>query len=153
MLRAPVRRVLRPILYSSRAFTKAARDHLIDVHPEVEDALRAHKPVVALETAIVTHGMPQPRNLDTACTLEAVVRKEGAVPATIGIVGGRVKIGLTAQELERLADVESNRNLVKISGRDLGPAIVLGHDGGTTCSATLVLAGMAGIEVLVITSK
>ena len=101
----------------------------MDVHPEVQDALASKKPVVALETTIVTHGMPQPVNLQTARSVESIVRSTGAVPATMGIVQGRVKIGLEPQELEYLADVKSNPSVVKVSRRDIGPAIAMARDG------------------------
>ncbi|EIW64588.1 indigoidine synthase A-like protein [Trametes versicolor FP-101664 SS1] len=119
----------------------------IDVHPEVQDALAHGRPVVALETTIVTHGMPYPANLETARSVEGNVRKAGATPATIGLIEGRVKIGLEAHELERLADVRANPGAVKLSRRDLGAAIAMKRDGGTTCSTTLILAALAGIKV------
>lgn len=119
----------------------------IDVHPEVQDALAHGKPVVALETTIVTHGMPYPTNLTTARSVEQNVRDNGAIPATIGFIGGRVKIGLEPSELERLADVENNKGVVKVSRRDIGATIALKKDGGTTCSATLIFAALAGIKV------
>ncbi|EMD42115.1 hypothetical protein CERSUDRAFT_147657 [Gelatoporia subvermispora B] len=119
----------------------------IDVHPEVQDALASRKAVVALETTIVTHGMPQPVNLETAQSVESIVRRTGAIPATIGVIGGRVKIGLHPHELEYLADVKNNPGVVKLSRRDIGPALALSRDGGTTCSATLIFAALAGIRV------
>ncbi|PSS37686.1 hypothetical protein PHLCEN_2v510 [Hermanssonia centrifuga] len=119
----------------------------IDVHPEVQEALAKHRPVVALETTIITHGMPHPTNLETARSVEGIVRDQGAIPATIGIIGGRIKIGLTPQELEHLAHIgNANPPAVKVSRRDIGPAIALKRDGGTTCSATLIFAAMAGIK-------
>lgn len=99
------------------------------MHPEVQDALATKRPIVALETTIVTHGMPQPVNLQTARSVENIVRSTGAVPATMGIIRGRVKVGLEPQELEYLADVESNPSVVKVSRRDIGPAIALRRDG------------------------
>lgn len=119
----------------------------VDVHPEVRVALATGQPVVALETTIVTHGMPQPTNLETARAVESIVRSQGAIPATMGVIGGRIKIGLHPNELEYLADIKSNPNVVKVSRRDLGPAIALKRDGGTTCSTTLMFAAMAGIKV------
>lgn len=124
-----------------------ARGAPVDVHPEVQDALAHGKPLVALETTIVTHGMPQPTNLETARAVESIVRSQGAIPATMGIIGGRIKIGLHAHELEHLADVQHNSNVFKVSRRDLGPVIALKGDGGTTCSTTLMFAAMAGIKV------
>lgn len=119
----------------------------IDVHPEVEQALLENRPLVALETALVTHGMPHPVNLETAASVEQHVRSAGAIPATIGVIEGRVKIGLDAAQLEHLADVRTNRGSVKLSRRDLAAAMALKKDGGTTCSATLIFAALAGIKV------
>ncbi|KAF8272906.1 indigoidine synthase A-like protein [Lactarius quietus] len=119
----------------------------IDVHPEVEQALLESRPLVALETAIVTHGMPYPINLETATSVGRHVRSVGAIPATIGVIEGRVKIGLDSAQLEHLADVHANRGSVKLSRRDIAAAIALKKDGGTTCSATLIFAALAGIKV------
>ncbi|KAI5121288.1 hypothetical protein M0805_002331 [Coniferiporia weirii] len=124
------------------------REAAIDVHPEVQDALAARRPVVALETALVTNGVAPPTNLKIARRLEAIVREQGAVPATIGIVDGRVKIGLRDFELERLADTDNNKGIVKVSRRDIGPAIALRRDGGTTICSTLIFAHLAGIKVI-----
>ena len=140
-------------LFSSAARTswlsrlRLDRNAPIDVHPEVEAAIQSRKPVVALETTIVTHGMPFPTNLETAKSLENIVRGTGSVPATIGVIAGRVKVGLAPSELERLADTSANPSPVKISRRDIGPVLAMKQDGGTTCSATLVVAAMAGIKV------
>lgn len=106
----------------------------LDVHPEVEEALAHQKPVVALETALVSHGLPFPQSLDVPLGLEEIVRENGAIPATIGIIQGRVKIGLTRAELERLADGETRKNARKISRRDIGAAIATGADGGSYLS-------------------
>jgi pseudouridine-5'-phosphate glycosidase/pseudouridine kinase len=119
----------------------------IDVHPEVEQALVEHRPLVALETTIVTHGMPYPVNLETAKSVERHVRSVGAIPATIGLIGGRVKIGLESAQLEYLADLRTNPGPVKLSRRDIAAAIALKKNGGTTCSATLIFAALAGIKV------
>ncbi|KAJ6509487.1 indigoidine synthase A-like protein, partial [Mycena vitilis] len=104
----------------------------IDIHVEVQDALATGIPVVALETALTTHGLPPPFNLQVTRDLEAVVRSTGCIPATIGVVAGRVKIGLQNSDLERLADVNRNPRSVKISRRDIAPAIALKADGGTS---------------------
>lgn len=117
----------------------------VDIHPEVEDALAHNKPVVALESTIITHGMPYPTSMDMARSVENIVRSTGSIPATIGIIGGRVKIGLEPHELERLA--RRTVKPVKISRRDIGAAIVSKRDGGTTCSSTLIFAALAGIKV------
>jgi len=119
----------------------------IDIHPEVEQALVENWPLVALETALVTHGMPYPVNLETAKSVEQHVRSASAIPATIGVIGGRVKIGLEPAQLEYLADLHTNSGSVKLSRRDIGPALALKKDGGTTCSATLIFAALAGIKV------
>jgi pseudouridylate synthase / pseudouridine kinase len=125
--------------------TALKNNTLIDIHPEVAEALRSRKPVVALESTIITHGMPYPVNLETAKSVERNVRASGSVPATIGLIEGRVKIGLEPHELERLA--ECRNDPVKLSRRDIGAAVALKRDGGTTCSATLVFAALAGIKV------
>ncbi|KAI0068248.1 indigoidine synthase A-like protein [Artomyces pyxidatus] len=144
-------------LFSSATRTKQAlpaalthaldRGAPIDIHPEVEEALATNKPLVALETTIVTHGMPYPINLETARSVEKNVRSTGAIPATIGVIDGRVKIGLEPSQLEYLADTDTNTGSVKLSRRDLAAAIALKKDGGTTCSTTLILAALAGIKV------
>ncbi|KAH9950400.1 indigoidine synthase A-like protein [Amylocystis lapponica] len=137
---------------SSPLLSDLSRGAPIDIHPEVQDALSSKKAVVALETTIVTHGMPYPVNLETAKSVENIVRENGAIPATIGLIGGRVKIGLEPHELEYLADVHKN-SAVKISRRDIGPAIALRRDGGTTCSTTLIFAALAGIKVRIFTNE
>lgn len=119
----------------------------VEIHPEVEEALRNKRPVVALESTIITHGMPHPVNLQTAQSVESLVRKSGSIPATIGIINGKVKIGLHKTELERLADIDREEKAVKVSRRDIGACIALGRDGGTTCSATLIFANLVGIKV------
>lgn len=101
----------------------------LDIHPEVQDALMHRKPIVALETALVTHGLPYPTNLEVPLALEEVVRSTGSIPATIGIVQGRVKVGLEKHELERLA--EKRKKPVKISRRDIAAAIATESDGGS----------------------
>ncbi len=127
----------------------SSRDAPIDIHPEVQDALHNKRPVVALESTIITHGMPSPTNFETALSVENIVRSTGSVPATIAIVDGRVKIGLQPSELERLADVKTS-SPVKVSRRDIGPCLALRKNGGTTCSATLIFASLAGIKVCVL---
>jgi|ERR1700722_10013892 len=133
----------------TRAFSTLLSDRNapLDVHPEVKEAICSRRPVVALETTIVTHGMPYPTNLETARSLEKIVRSTGSVPATIGIIGGRIKIGLEPSELERLADTNRTPSPVKVSRRDIGSSLSMKMDGGTTCSATLIFAALAGIKV------
>jgi len=115
--------------------------------PEVEDALMQGRPIVALESTIVSHGMPFPQNLQTAHEVEEVVRSNGAVPATIAILGGVPHIGLTASQLERIA--RGGTAVRKTSRRDLPAVIALRQDGATTVSATMLLAARAGISIFV----
>lgn len=129
------------------AVTSSRQIAPIDIHPEVQDALSAQKPIVALETALVTHGLPYPQNLETELSLEKTVRSTGSIPATIAVLGGRIKIGLERSQLEHLADTANNPTAVKLSRRDIGPAIALNRDGGTTISATLIFAALVGIKV------
>lgn len=112
--------------------------------PEVADALGAGQPVVALESTIVAHGMPWPRNLETARALEDTVRDAGAVPATIAVLGGEVCVGLDHDGLERIGRGEG---VHKLSRRDLPIAVACGEDGATTVAATMIIAELAGIEV------
>lgn len=116
----------------------------IVVHPTVADSLAKGKPVVALESTIITHGMPFPQNLETANLLEKDVRDEGGVPATIAVVKGQIKVGLSAQDLEYLA---SASGLQKISRRDLPVAVAALRSGGTTVSATMIAAHLAGLKI------
>ena len=111
---------------------------------EVETALSDGRPVVALESTILTHGLPKPDNLDIGREIEAEVRAAGAVPATIAVLDGTVRIGLAKQDLVRLC---SSDDAVKLSRRDLGVALSRGWTGGTTVAATMILAAKAGIEV------
>ncbi|MDP9838513.1 pseudouridine-5'-phosphate glycosidase [Neorhizobium huautlense] len=112
--------------------------------PEVADTLASGGPVVALESTIITHGMPFPANLETAFGVEQVIRDNGAVPATIAVVDGELRVGLEPDELEALAKAES---VVKASGRDLAVAMVRGQSAGTTVSATMLMADLAGIDI------
>jgi len=114
------------------------------IAPEVADALAAGKPVVALESAIVTHGLPRPRNLEVARAVEAAVRDRGALPATIALIDGEARVGLEADALSELAGRD---DAVKCGVRDLAPAVALGRYGGTTVAATAHLAARAGIAV------
>ena len=114
------------------------------ISEEVAHALRDHKPVVALESTVITHGLPYPQNLKLARDMEHEVRAQGATPATIGMVDGRVCVGLQADQLEQLAQAPSVR---KISSRDFAPAMVQGASGGTTVAGTLIAAHRVGIQV------
>jgi pseudouridylate synthase len=114
------------------------------LHPDVERALAAGRAVVALESTIITHGLPRPDNLALARTLERVVTQCGAVPATVGVLDGQVHIGLVDPDLAALAE---RPDVLKLSVRDLAPAVAAGRSGGTTVSATAHLAAGAGIAV------
>jgi pseudouridine-5'-phosphate glycosidase len=111
---------------------------------EVRDAIAARRPVVALETTLVTHGMPFPENIATARALEADIRAGGAVPATIAVLGGSVRVGLSESELESLATA---KGVLKLSRADLAYAISTGQTGATTVAATMICARLAGIRV------
>ena len=114
--------------------------------PEVAEALAAGRPVVALESTIISHGMPYPQNVAMATEVEGIVREHGAVPATIAILDGRLCIGLSPDELELLA---SDGDVTKVSVRDLPYVVAQGRHGATTVAATMRLAAMAGIRVFV----
>ncbi|XP_060891745.1 uncharacterized protein zgc:136858 [Labrus mixtus] len=129
--------------YQSRL---SQNDGLFRVHTPVSQALAENKPVVALESTIITHGMPYPHNLRTAKEVEAIVRAEGATPATVAVIDGEVHIGLSSEELDHLARCESS---LKVSRRDLPYVISKGLSGGTTVSATMIAAHQAGIPVFV----
>ena len=120
--------------------------NFMDIKPEVEKALEEGTPVVALESTIISHGMPYPKNVETALAVEEVIRKKGAVPATIAIIGGRIKIGLTADEIEYMAKAD---NVLKVSRRDFPLVISQKLDGATTVAGTMIAANMAGIKVFV----
>ncbi|XP_042268236.1 pseudouridine-metabolizing bifunctional protein C1861.05 isoform X1 [Thunnus maccoyii] len=119
---------------------------LFRVHPSVSQALAENRPVVALESTIITHGMPYPHNLSTAKEVEAIVRAEEATPATVGVIDGKIHVGLSSEELDHLARY---KNSMKVSRRDLPYVISKGLSGGTTVSATMIAAHRAGISVFV----
>jgi len=110
----------------------------------VAAALASGRPVVALESTVITHGLPEPVNLELARRLEAEVRSAGAVPATVAVIDGRICLGVTTDELERLA---LSRALMKISRRDLGTAVAQHGTGGTTVAATMIAAHAGGVQV------
>jgi pseudouridine-5'-phosphate glycosidase len=114
------------------------------VAPQVREALQAGRPVVALESTLISHGLPYPTNLSVAQEMEAQVRAEGATPATIAVLDGRVLVGLESAQIERLAQ---GRDVRKVSRRDLPLVVGLGLDGGTTVSATMYVAHQVGIEL------
>ena len=117
----------------------------LDVNPEVAAAVAAGKPVVALESTIISHGMPYPQNVETALNVERIIRENGAVPATIAIIGGRLKAGLTAEEIEYFG--KKGQAIAKASRRDLAVLCARGQDGATTVTTTMMIAHMAGIKI------
>ena len=123
-----------------------SNNQYLDIHPDVRDALNDGGPVVALESTIICHGMPYPRNAETAQRVEAVVREHGAIPATIAILGGRLKVGLVDSEIEYLG--RSGQQVAKASRRDLPFIVSRGDDGATTVAATMIIAATAGIRVM-----
>lgn len=117
----------------------------LDISPEVKAALEAGKPVVALESTIISHGMPYPKNVETALLVEQTLRDNGAVPATIAVIGGRLKAGLSPEEIEYLG--KAGRGVAKASRRDLPALVARGADGATTVTTTMIIAHMAGIKI------
>ena len=117
----------------------------VSLSPEVSAALSAGRPMVALESTIIAHGMAYPDNVETAVAVEQVVRDHGAVPATIAIIGGKLKAGLSREEIERFG--QEGSNIMKVSVRDLPFVAGRGLDGATTVAATMRIAAMAGIPV------
>ncbi len=117
----------------------------LSISHEVQEALREGKPVVALESTIISHGMPYPQNVETALRVEQTIRDNGAVPATIAIIGGKLKAGCTPEEIEYLG--HKGQAVTKASRRDLPVLIARGADGATTVTTTMIIAAMAGIRV------
>ncbi|MEG0270958.1 MAG: pseudouridine-5'-phosphate glycosidase [Clostridia bacterium] len=115
------------------------------ISPEVRAALLANEPVVALESTIISHGMPYPQNVETALNVEKIVRENGATPATIAIIGGKLTVGLTPDEIEYLG--KKGLAVIKASRRDLPVLLMRGEDGATTVTTTMIAAAMAGIRV------
>lgn len=165
-----VSRIARPVgLTNVRSFSSSGSPSgLLTIHPEVADALARGAPVVALESTVITHGMHErifnnliclmalpglsyPDNLKTAISCEENIRANGAIPATIGLLEGRMHVGLERNQLEILADVDSLKQAgkapIKLSRRDIAPAMSLGQYGGTTIAGTTVVAHLAGIKV------
>ncbi|MBC7645679.1 MAG: pseudouridine-5'-phosphate glycosidase [Pseudopedobacter sp.] len=116
----------------------------LSIAPEIQDALEHHLPIVALESTIISHGMPHPQNLEMARDVETLVRENGAVPASIAVMDGKIRVGLSAAQLERLA---TESGVLKVSRRDLGFALARGRTGATTVAATLLGAHRAGIRI------
>ena len=127
------------------AVVKKPVNPYLDIAPEVAEALSAGKPVVALESTIISHGMPYPQNVETALNVEKLIRENGAVPATIAIIGGRLKAGLSPEEIDYLGKTGSG--VAKASRRDLPVLVAKGMDGATTVTTTMMIAAMAGIRI------
>ena len=117
----------------------------LDIAPEVELAIKEGRPVVALESTIISHGMPYPQNVETALLVEDTIRKNGATPATIAVIGGRLKAGLSKREIEYLG--KTGTAVTKASRRDLPVLVAEGRDGATTVATTMIIASLAGIRI------
>ena len=117
----------------------------LDIAPEVKKALDEGRPVVALESTIISHGMPYPKNVETALLVEQTIRDNGAVPATVAVIGGRLKAGLSREEIEYLG--KAGRKVAKASRRDLPALVARKADGATTVATTMLIAHMAGIGI------
>ena len=121
------------------------KNEYLEISDDVKSALSAGEPVVALESTIISHGMPYPKNVETALAVESIVRENGAIPATIAILGGKLKVGLSKAEIDYLGN--KGLGVTKVSRRDIPAVIARGGDGATTVSATMIIAAMAGIHV------
>ena len=117
----------------------------LDISPEVKEAIENNRPVVALESTIISHGMPYPKNVETALAVEKIIRDNGAVPATIAILGGRLKCGLSEEEIEYLG--KKGQEIVKTSRRDIPVVLSKKIDGATTVATTMMIAHMAGVKI------
>jgi pseudouridine-5'-phosphate glycosidase len=126
------------------ASARVNRERFFDFKDEVKEALEGGKPVVALESTLISHGFPYPENLEVAGEMEEIIRGYGVVPATIAVIGGKIKVGLTADELEFMA---TSKDIVKTSRRDLAVIVAKGLNGATTVAATMLVAERAGIKV------
>ena len=120
-------------------------EQFLDVAPEVAEAVRNNKPVVALESTIISHGMPYPQNVETALNVEKVIRDNGAVPATTAIIGGRLKAGLSKEEIEYLG--KTGQGVTTVSRRDIPVIVAKGMDGASTVATTMIIAAMAGVKI------
>ena len=125
--------------------TQQLNAEYLDISPEVAQALAEKKPVVALESTIISHGMPFPENAQTALEVEETIRRQGAVPATVAIIHGVMKVGLSREEIELLG--REGHNVAKVSRRDLPFVVAAGLNGATTVASTMIIAAMAGIKV------
>ena len=117
----------------------------IEISPEVKLALENNKPIVALESTIISHGMPYPKNVETALNCQKIVRENGATPATIAIINGKLKVGLTDEEIDYFG--RKGREITKVSRRDIPYIVATKQDGATTVSATMLIASYANIKI------
>ena len=118
----------------------------VEYSDEVKKAMEEGKPVVALESTIISHGMPYPQNIETAKACEEIIRENGAVPATTAIIGGKIKIGLSEEELEFMA---TSKDIIKASRRDFAYIVSRGLNGATTVASTIIASRLAGIKIFV----
>jgi len=124
----------------------------LEISEEVKNALKNNKPVIALESTIISHGMPYPQNAETALKVESIVRENGGIPATIAIIGGKLKVGLSPQEIELLG--KEGEKVIKVSRRDIPYIIANRLNGATTVASTMIIANMAGgINIILIDDK
>ena len=117
----------------------------LEISPEVQTALDEGRPVVALESTIISHGMPYPQNVETALNVEKIIRDNGAVPATTAIIGGKLRVGLSKDEIDYIG--KKGLKVTKASRRDIPVLVARGEDGATTVAATMILANLAGVSV------
>ena len=117
----------------------------LEVSPRIREALDNNRPVVTLESTIISHGMPYPRNVETALKVEEVVRSCGAEPATVAVIGGKLKVGISEEEITHLG--KKGLGVIKASRRDLPVLCARGEDGATTVAATMILSALAGVQV------
>jgi pseudouridine-5'-phosphate glycosidase len=119
-------------------------NNIVKLSKEVKEALRENKPVVALESTIISHGMPYPQNVETALNVERIIRENGAIPATIGIINGQLIAGLTEEEIDYMG---KTKGILKVSRRDIPYVCAMKKDGATTVASTMIIAEMAGIKI------
>lgn len=119
-------------------------NEFLDINEEVKTALKENKPIVALESTIISHGMPYPENVESALNCEKIIRENNVVPVTIAIIGGKIKIGLNKDELEYMG---KTKNIIKVSRRDLPAILSLKKDGATTVTTTMIASSLAGIKI------
>lgn len=137
---------LRSFQIPKRLFNTKSLNRFVDLSPAVKNALNDRKPLVALESTIITHGMPYPENVQTAREVEEIVRSQGAVPATIAILNGRIKVGLSSKDLEQLGSLDP-KTVSKVSRSDLAVVLSSNLNGGTTVAGTMIIANSVGIKV------